>query len=150
MNISSGARLAGPGTNPLTTERKLPIHYFWNAGHCVRGMQPPIWRGRAPHLEWSGPFDACQQRCQDRKCADLNDLIHCLNISEGRMSKILTVVTVAGLLAFAPGGTANAQFKGSPSGQAATAGKCPDNTCAKDGSGFAKNIKNCAAANCKK
>jgi hypothetical protein len=46
--------------------------------------------------------------------------------------------------------SANAQFKGTASGQAATAGKCPDNTCAKDGSGFAKNIKNCAASNCKK
>jgi hypothetical protein len=65
------------------------------------------------------------------------------------MPKILTIVTVAGLLVFALG-SANAQFKGTPSGQAATAGKCPDNTCAKDGSGFAKNVKNCSAANCKK
>ena len=66
------------------------------------------------------------------------------------MSKILTIVTVGGLLVFALGRTANAQFKGTASGQAATAGKCPHNTCAKDGSGFANNIKNCSAANCKK
>ena len=66
------------------------------------------------------------------------------------MPKILTIVTVAGLLVFALGETANAQFKGTPSGQAASAGKCPDNTCAKDGSGFAKNIKNYSASNCKK
>jgi hypothetical protein len=68
-----------------------------------------------------------------------------------KMPKILTIATVATLLlVFNLQRTANAQFKGSPSGQAATAGKCPDNTCAKDGSGFAKNVKNCAAANCKK
>lgn len=67
------------------------------------------------------------------------------------MPKILTIVTVATLLlAFNLLGSANAQFKGSASGQAATAGKCPNNTCAQDGSGFAKNVKNCSAANCKK
>jgi hypothetical protein len=67
------------------------------------------------------------------------------------MSKILTIVTIATLL-FACNlqGTANAQFKGTASGQAATAGKCPDNTCATDGSGFAKNLKNCSASNCRK
>jgi hypothetical protein len=67
------------------------------------------------------------------------------------MSKTLAVVTVAALLlVFNLQGKANAQFKGTASGQAATAGKCPNNTCAKDGSGFAKNLKNCSAANCKK
>ena len=66
------------------------------------------------------------------------------------MLKISTIVTVATVLVFTLGATANAQFKGTPSGQAPTAGKCPDNTCARDGSGFAKNIKNCSASNCKK
>ena len=67
------------------------------------------------------------------------------------MPKTLTIVTIAALLlVFNFRGTANAQFKGTASGQAATAGKCPDNTCAKDGSGFAKNLKYCSAANCKK
>jgi hypothetical protein len=66
------------------------------------------------------------------------------------MPKILTILTVATVLVFTLGETANAQFKGTPSGQASTAGRCPDNTCAKDGSGFAKNVKNCSAANCKK
>jgi hypothetical protein len=67
------------------------------------------------------------------------------------MPKILTIATVAALLlVFNLRGTANAQFKGTASGQAATAGKCPDNTCAADGGGFAKNLKNCFAANCRK
>ena len=67
------------------------------------------------------------------------------------MSKTLTIVTVAALLlVLSLQGTANAQFKGTASGQAATAGKCPNNTCARDGSGFAKNLKYCSAANCKK
>lgn len=67
------------------------------------------------------------------------------------MSNTLTVATVAAwLLVFNLQGTANAQFKGTASGQAATASKCPNNTCAQDGSGFAKNLKNCSAANCKK
>ena len=67
------------------------------------------------------------------------------------MSKTSTIATVATLLLlFNLQGTANAQFKGTASGQAATAGKCPNNTCAQDGSGFAKNLKNCSAANCKK
>ena len=67
------------------------------------------------------------------------------------MSKTSTIATVATLLLlFNLQGTANAQFKGTASGQAATAGKCPNNTCAQDGSGFAKNVKNCSAANCKK
>ena len=67
------------------------------------------------------------------------------------MPKTLTIMTVATLLLlFNFQGTANAQFKGTASGQAATAGKCPNNTCAADGSGFAKNLKNCSAANCKK
>jgi len=54
------------------------------------------------------------------------------------------------LLVVSPGEPALAQFKGTPAGQAASYGKCPNNTCAKDGSGFAKNLKNCSAANCKK
>ena len=67
------------------------------------------------------------------------------------MSNTLTVATVAAwLLVFNLQGTANAQFKGTASGQSATAGKCPNNTCAQDGSGFAKNLKNCSASNCKK
>jgi hypothetical protein len=67
------------------------------------------------------------------------------------MSKILTLMAVAALLlVFNPGETAMAQFKGTASGQAASSGRCPSNTCAKDGSGFAKNLKNCAASNCKK
>ena len=65
------------------------------------------------------------------------------------MSKTLTIVTVAALV-FSLQGTANAQFKGTPAEQAASSGKCPNNTCAKDGSGFAKNLKYCSAANCKK
>ena len=67
------------------------------------------------------------------------------------MSKTLTIVTVAALLlVLSLQGTANAQFKGTPAGQAASSGKCPNNTCARDGSGFAKNLKYCSAANCKK
>jgi hypothetical protein len=67
------------------------------------------------------------------------------------MLKILTLMSVATLLlVVSHGEPALAQFKGTASGQAATAGKCPNNTCAQDGSGFAKNIKNCSAANCKK
>ena len=67
------------------------------------------------------------------------------------MPKTLTIVTIATLLSVLNlQGTAHAQFKGTASGQAATAGKCPNNTCAQDGSGFAKNVKNCSAANCRK
>jgi hypothetical protein len=67
------------------------------------------------------------------------------------MLKILTLMSIATLLlVVSPGAPALAQFKGTPAGQAAASGKCPNNTCAKDGSGFAKNIKNCSAANCKK
>jgi hypothetical protein len=67
------------------------------------------------------------------------------------MPKILTIVTVATLLlVFNLQEAANAQLRSTASGQSAAAGKCPNNTCAKDGSGFAKNVKNCAASNCKK
>jgi hypothetical protein len=47
MNISSEFRDLGWGTNPLAAERKLPIHHFSNAEHCVRGMQPSVRRGVA-------------------------------------------------------------------------------------------------------
>jgi hypothetical protein len=67
------------------------------------------------------------------------------------MSKTLTIVTIATLLlVFNFQGTVNAQLRSTASGQSAAAGKCPNNTCAKDGSGFAKNVKNCSAANCRK
>jgi hypothetical protein len=67
------------------------------------------------------------------------------------MPKIVTVVSVAALLLVLNlQGTANAQLRSTASGQTAASGKCPTNTCAKDGSGFAKNVRNCSAANCRK
>lgn len=67
------------------------------------------------------------------------------------MLKILTIVTVAALLlVFNLGETALAQFKGTPSGPGTNAGMCPPGTCAQDGGQRARDLKMCAASNCKR
>jgi hypothetical protein len=67
------------------------------------------------------------------------------------MSKILTTVTVAALLlVFNLGKPATAQFKGTPSGPATNAGMCPPGTCAQNGGQRARDLKMCAASNCKR
>jgi hypothetical protein len=67
------------------------------------------------------------------------------------MSKILTTVIVAALLlVFNLAEPATAQFKGSPSGPGTNVGMCAPGTCAQGGGQRARDIKMCAASNCKK
>jgi hypothetical protein len=65
-----------------------------------------------------------------------------------KMSKILTIVTVAALLSvFSLGGTAMAQRA---KNMQQSGGKCPVGTCSNNGGGHAKDVKNCSASNCSK
>lgn len=66
------------------------------------------------------------------------------------MPKILTTVTVTALLLVFNLVPATAQFKGTPSGPGTNAGMCPPGTCAQGGGQRARDLKMCAASNCKK
>jgi hypothetical protein len=64
---------------------------------------------------------------------------------------MLTILTVAALLlVFNLGETATAQMRGTKSDSGIYRGKCPPGTCAQNGGKVAKDIKNCAASNCKR
>jgi hypothetical protein len=70
---------------------------------------------------------------------------------EGQMSKILTLMALAALLLVLNfGDAALAQMGRQQQMQGGSAGNCPVGTCNKMGGTFAKDVKYCSAANCKK
>jgi hypothetical protein len=65
------------------------------------------------------------------------------------MLKLSTTVTVVVFFMFSLAETAQAQFRGTPSGHSGTGGRCNIGTCAKGGGELARDVKNCSASNCK-